>query len=308
VLLHVSPRAIVRLAADDPPRSLALARRGPRDGDRHDEARLRAHLGIPRDAAIAIAIVDGQRTIRARHLVPRDPSGRPSVPPSMLLAALRETAERMRATTMREPLRLGRREMLVTTLVTVFAAAFASACAHENAPPPPKAPPPLSPTGRNVQPGEETLSILLNVNGSPHPLVIEARASLLDVLREQLGLTGTKKGCDMGQCGACTVLVEGRRVLSCLTLAATVGQGRITTIEGLGSGAALHPMQRAFLAHDAFQCGFCTPGQIMSAIGMLAESHPVADDEIADAMSGNVCRCGAYTNIVAAIIAARRAV
>ena len=148
----------------------------------------------------------------------------------------------------------------------------------------------------------------LRINGHLHELAAEPRTTLLDCLREHLHLTGTKKGCGHGQCGACTVLVNGRRINACLALAALhdarLGD-EITTIEGLASGDALHPMQAAFVAHDALQCGYCTPGQIMSAIGMLHEAHASSDDEVREAMSGNVCRCGAYPNIVAAIQAAR---
>jgi xanthine dehydrogenase YagT iron-sulfur-binding subunit len=140
----------------------------------------------------------------------------------------------------------------------------------------------------------------LNINGRDYPLPETAHATLLDVLREDLSLTGTKKGCDHGQCGACTVLVDGRRVLSCLQLAATV-RGPVTTIEGLATGDALHPMQVAFLDHDAYQCGYCTPGQIMSAIACVAEGHAGSDREIAEWMSGNLCRCAAYPQIRAAI-------
>jgi xanthine dehydrogenase YagT iron-sulfur-binding subunit len=141
----------------------------------------------------------------------------------------------------------------------------------------------------------------LVVNGQPARLSLDPRVTLLDALREEMGLTGTKKACDLGQCGACTVHVDGRRVLSCLTLAASVDGRQVTTIEGLAGGDALHPMQQAFIDHDAFQCGFCTPGQIMSAVALLAEGLPAADDEIRDLMSGNLCRCGAYGNILAAV-------
>jgi xanthine dehydrogenase YagT iron-sulfur-binding subunit len=125
--------------------------------------------------------------------------------------------------------------------------------------------------------------------------------TLLDALREYIGLTGTKKGCDHGQCGACTVLVEGQRVVSCLTLAAAHVGEAITTIEGLAEGDRLHPVQAAFVKHDGFQCGYCTPGQIMSAVGLIAEGHAQTDDEIRELMSGNICRCGAYLGILAAI-------
>jgi xanthine dehydrogenase YagT iron-sulfur-binding subunit len=143
----------------------------------------------------------------------------------------------------------------------------------------------------------------LKVNGQIHRLSLDARTTLLDGLREHVGLTGTKKGCDQGQCGACTVLVDGKRVLSCLTLAKTVEGKEITTIEGLSNvkTGELHPMQQAFIDHDAFQCGYCTPGQIMSAVACVAEGHAQTKSQIREYMSGNLCRCAAYTNIVSAI-------
>ena len=143
--------------------------------------------------------------------------------------------------------------------------------------------------------------VRLRINGRDQELQLEPRVSLLDALRERLGLTGTKKGCDHGQCGACTVLIDGRRVLSCLTLAVQADGKRVTTIEGLADGERLHPMQQAFLDHDALQCGYCTPGQIMSAIACVAEGHAESRDQIREYMSGNLCRCGAYEGIVAAI-------
>jgi len=151
--------------------------------------------------------------------------------------------------------------------------------------------------------------IVLVVNRAEHRLTVEARTTLLDALRDGLHLTGTKKGCDLGQCGACTVLVQGRRVNACLTLAVAHAGESVTTIEGLADGAsALHPVQAAFIEHDGFQCGYCTPGQIVSAVGLIAERRAGSDDEIREHMSGNLCRCGAYANIVAAIRqAARRA-
>ncbi len=139
------------------------------------------------------------------------------------------------------------------------------------------------------------------INGQSRQADPDIRTTVLDLLREHLGLTGSKKGCDQGQCGACTVLIDGRRVLGCLTLAVAVRDRAITTIEGLSSGKELHPMQQAFIDHDAFQCGYCTPGQIMSAVAMVNEGHAETDDEIREYMSGNLCRCAAYPNIVAAV-------
>ncbi len=164
----------------------------------------------------------------------------------------------------------------------------------------------------------QTMSITLKVNGAPHALTLDTRTSLLDALRENLALTGSKKGCDHGQCGACTVLVDGRRVNSCLTLAVTADGAEITTIEGLAKGDTLHPVQAAFFEHDAFQCGYCTPGQICSAVALLKEHKhgalsavsfetgnttkpELTDNEIRERMSGNICRCAAYPNIVAAV-------
>jgi xanthine dehydrogenase YagT iron-sulfur-binding subunit len=147
--------------------------------------------------------------------------------------------------------------------------------------------------------------VSLHINGSDHQLNLDPRVTLLDALREKLHLTGTKKGCDHGQCGACTVLVDGRRIYSCLTLAVSQGGARITTIEGLADGGRLHPVQEAFIERDAFQCGYCTSGQICSAVGLLSEGHAHTDAEIRELMSGNICRCGAYPNIVAAVQEAR---
>jgi xanthine dehydrogenase YagT iron-sulfur-binding subunit len=153
---------------------------------------------------------------------------------------------------------------------------------------------------------DHDLLVELNVNGRMHRVTLDARMTLLDALRERLGLTGTKNGCDHGQCGACTVLMNGRCVLACLTLAASAEGLPVTTIEGVaGAAGALHPMQQAFIDHDALQCGYCTPGQIMSAIACIGEGHAGSESEIREYMSGNLCRCAAYPNIVAAIMRAR---
>lgn len=154
-----------------------------------------------------------------------------------------------------------------------------------------------------------SLSISLTINGQARTVVLDdPRVTLLDLLRERLDLPGTKKGCDRGQCGACTVLVDGRRINSCLSLAASLDGAEITTIEGLAEGEALHPVQAAFIAHDGFQCGYCTPGQIMSAVGLIKEGHANGDPErIRELMSGNICRCGAYQGITQAILEAQKA-
>ncbi|MCV7255385.1 (2Fe-2S)-binding protein [Mycobacterium hackensackense] len=149
--------------------------------------------------------------------------------------------------------------------------------------------------------GKDESTVRLNINGAEHELTVDNRTSLLDTLRERVGLTGTKKGCDQGACGACTVLVDGQRVVSCLTLAVMVDGADVSTIEGVARDGTLHPLQQAFIDEDAFQCGFCTPGQIMSGIGCIREGHTSSPEEIREWMSGNICRCGAYANIVAAV-------
>ena len=161
----------------------------------------------------------------------------------------------------------------------------------------------MSPPRESVAPLTKPapLSVTLRINGERRTLSVAPWTTLLDLLRNHLDLTGTKKGCDHGQCGACTVLIDGRRVLSCLALAVMKDGAEITTIEGLGKGDELHPLQQAFIDHDAFQCGYCTPGQICSAAGLIAEGRANSKDEIRELMSGNICRCGAYPNIISAI-------
>jgi xanthine dehydrogenase YagT iron-sulfur-binding subunit len=190
-----------------------------------------------------------------------------------------------------------RREVVVYSLVGAATLVFGNACKQASERPP-------APVSTPAQAHE--VAIVLSVNGQEHHLNVEPRVSLLDALRERLHLTGSKKGCDHGQCGACTVLVDGRRVNACLTLAIRTQHKSITTIEGLAHGEALHPMQDAFVHEDALQCGYCTPGQIMSAVGLLAERRASSDADIREQMSGNICRCGAYTNIVRAIQRARK--
>ncbi|MDQ1812488.1 aldehyde dehydrogenase iron-sulfur subunit PaoA [Massilia sp. CCM 9210] len=198
-------------------------------------------------------------------------------------------------------IKLSRRELLIAGAITATAASVPGAAGA--APGAPSAPP-------------VTTKVAFQVNGKSHTLDVDTRTTLLDVLRENLHLTGTKKGCDHGQCGACTVIVDGRRINSCLTLAVMHEGAKVTTIEGLGNKDKLHPMQAAFIKHDGYQCGYCTPGQICSAVSVLDEirqgipSHASADlmarpqatpDEIRERMSGNICRCGAYSNILDAI-------
>jgi xanthine dehydrogenase YagT iron-sulfur-binding subunit len=186
-----------------------------------------------------------------------------------------------------------RRTFLRATGTSAAAAIVATRAA------PPAEPKPGAPATGPTIPGAVPLT--LRINGKDHALRVDPRTTLLDCLRETVALTGTKKGCDHGQCGACTVHVNGRRVLSCLTLALLLDGEEVTTIEGLGGADALHPMQAAFLARDAYQCGYCTSGQIMSAVALLKEPCGADDAAVKELMSGNICRCGAYTNIVAAI-------
>ena len=201
-----------------------------------------------------------------------------------LLSAVREARKRSRGG-------VGRRDLLAGSIVAAFGFAIAQACAGlrtRDLPGPEAA-------------GGQLMTVDLVVNGEKRTLRVEPRVTLLDALRENLQLTGTKKGCDMGQCGACTVLIDGVRVNSCLQLLAANDGKKVTTIEGLAGGDKLHPMQQAFIDCDGFQCGYCTPGQILSAVALLKGGRPADDDAIREGMSGNLCRCGAYTNIVAAI-------
>jgi xanthine dehydrogenase YagT iron-sulfur-binding subunit len=194
-----------------------------------------------------------------------------------------------------------RRDVLGAALTTGVGAALMPLLAGASSTPAASAPglPPASAGG--------PVSMKLHINGQTHWMQLEPRVTLLDALRDHMALFGTKKGCDHGQCGACTVLVNGQRIDSCLTLAVMHQEDEITTIEGLAEGDRLHPVQAAFIERDAFQCGYCTPGQICSAVGLIHEGRAHTDDEVREAMAGNICRCGAYPHIVAAIQDARRA-
>jgi len=256
-------------------------------------SRLRQACGLParpaRPDELALAIRSSEGVIVARQVV--------NAADGLTALAIGLQAAGREAIAPRHPLTLSRRELVLASLVGAFALLAVQGCRESaKAPTMPASPP--SPVLR-------TQTISLNINGQAQALEVEPRVSLLDALRERLGLTGSKKGCDHGQCGACTVLVGGRRVNACLTLAVMVGDAPITTIEGLAHGDNLHPMQAAFVTEDALQCGYCTPGQIMSAVGLLRENRAHSDDEVREQMSGNICRCGAYSNIVAAIQRAR---
>jgi xanthine dehydrogenase YagT iron-sulfur-binding subunit len=280
-LIVVSGQAIRLLAPDDDVESLEL------DGGSETDA-LFERFGVYRAAdgahPLGVFVLDGDEAVVWQHFA----ASADADDTTELLAALRQAATlRQEASRAAQPL-FNRREMMVTSLAGVLSLVFLERLGWARSPARP------APSGA-------TTKITLQVNGVAHQLDVEPRVTLLDALREQLGLTGTKKGCDHGQCGACTVLVGGRRIDSCLTLAIMHQTQPITTIEGLAQGNALHRMQAAFVAHDAFQCGYCTPGQIMSAVAMLDEGRVHSEADVREAMSGNVCRCGAYPNIVAAI-------
>jgi xanthine dehydrogenase YagT iron-sulfur-binding subunit len=204
--------------------------------------------------------------------------------------------------------KLSRRGFLQSAATVAGAATLPAALAAEAAPSSQSLSSGAAPTAQSLSSGSAptTVGLTLRVNQQPHELSVEPRLTLLDALREHLSLTGTKKGCDRGQCGACTVLVNGRRINACLTLAIMHATDDIVTVEGLAAAdGTLHPMQAAFLKHDAFQCGYCTPGQLCSAVALVEEQRltgePVSDDDIRERMSGNICRCGAYPNILAAL-------
>jgi xanthine dehydrogenase YagT iron-sulfur-binding subunit len=238
------------------------------------------------DGERAIVVIDADGIIRWRQLF--SPGAAPRA--DELAAVLQQLGQ------LPAPPRetgVSRRQFVATMLATSMAMAFWPRAARADA---------VADAGTRSQGADMfTSQVRLDINGTTHDLSLDTRVSLLDALRDHVGLTGTKKGCDQGACGACTVHVDGRRIKSCLTLAVMQQGKRITTIEGLAQGNVAHPLQTAFIARDAFQCGFCTPGQIMSAAALLAEGHAGTEREIREWMSGNICRCGAYQHIVAAI-------
>ena len=292
-LLALSPQALWCFRPDDETQVLKSVAELPAGA----LATAFRNYGVSTSAAsgpglLALFVLDSQRTLRFAHV--SGPEQGMTLEDAVARAASRlltPTVVPVTPTVVPAAGRAGasRREFLVMTLIAGFAAAAADGCAR---------PAPSRNAGAILR---EEVDVSLNVNGHLHRLRLEPRVSLLDALREDLRLTGTKKGCDHGQCGACTVLVDGRRINACLTLAVMAEGAAITTIEGLATREALHPLQAAFIAEDALQCGYCTPGQIMSAVGLLAEGQAHDADDVRELMSGNLCRCGAYPNIVTAI-------
>jgi xanthine dehydrogenase YagT iron-sulfur-binding subunit len=268
-----------------------------------DIAELAALHGVARapDGAVvpSLIVLDAAGRARfSRAVGPDADAMRPT-----LAQALGAAGRALATARARPPVLVSRREWALASLLAGFALIVLEGCGERRGPGP-STPTVLSSAHGPPDGGE--IDVVLHVNGVDRPVRIDPRVSLLDALRERLGLTGTKKGCDHGQCGACTVLLGDRRVCSCLTFAVMAQRKKITTIEGLAAGDRLHPMQAAFASQDALQCGYCTPGQIMSAVGLLAEGHARTDDEVREEMSGNLCRCGAYPNIIAAVQLARR--
>jgi xanthine dehydrogenase YagT iron-sulfur-binding subunit len=259
------------------------------------------------EGAMSLFVVDGRGTLRfARTIASIELDAMNTLVEALSSAGRAVTAALPRGASAPSASGAGlvsRRELVMTSLLGAFAVVLAEACRPPSSPYVAPAVARATPTA--AAPTVYDIDVVLDINGARRAVRIDPRVSLLDALRERLGLPGTKKGCDHGQCGACTVLVDGRRVNACLTLAIMVQGAAITTIEGLSTGDALHPMQAAFAEEDAFQCGYCTPGQIMSAVALLREGRAQTDDEVREQMSGNVCRCGAYPNIVSAIQVAR---
>jgi xanthine dehydrogenase YagT iron-sulfur-binding subunit len=276
-----------------------IERWSPRDLDVDSEvSRIASLYGVTRDLdgawPLTVFVLDTDGLVRFTETQSMDGT---TAPERTLLEALSAAGQ---SVTSRTPcaITLSRRELVIASLVAGFVLSFGFGC---NRPKPVE----RHDGSTGPSPGENEIDLVLNINKVDRKIRIDPRVSLLDALRERLELPGTKKGCDHGQCGACTVLIDDRRVCSCLTLAVAAQGAKIQTIEGLAQGDTLHPIQEAFVTLDAFQCGYCTPGQIMSAVGLLSEGHAHSDDEVREHMSGNLCRCGAYPNIVAAVQRAR---
>jgi xanthine dehydrogenase YagT iron-sulfur-binding subunit len=261
--------------------------------DPSDLSAARSTFGLRAPSTSALFVIDEKRIVRFSHRWPEQEA--------VDLEAFRDALASAGRALLSVPARslVSRRDIVVTSLVAAFALAFLDGCRG-------KTTGAATTATSGAVPAVGEVEVTLDVNGAARTVRVDVRTSLLDALRERMNLPGTKKGCDQGQCGACTVLVDDRRVTSCMLLAVSAQGSKITTIEGLASGDVLHPMQAAFVSEDALQCGYCTPGQIMSAVGLLAERRAVTDDEVREAMSGNICRCGAYDNIVAAIQRARK--
>lgn len=295
VLLVVSPAAVQLFRADDAPELEAVDSQEARD----QVKRLMAEHGVDEQRLLAgestILVLDGDGRARLRAA-----GGESRDSAETVVAALR-SAHRAFAREGATPGRVSRRELALLSLVGAFALVLDASCKSK----PASLKPRVDSATTAPALGKEVKLTLL-VNEQQHQLSLEPRVSLLDALREHLGLTGTKKGCDHGQCGACTVLLDGRRVNSCLVLAVMADGIPVTTIEGLANAEGLHPLQRAFVVEDALQCGYCTPGQIMSGVGLLRENRARSDAEVREHMSGNICRCGAYNNIVSAIQRTRK--
>jgi len=255
-------------------------------------AELRARWGVP-SGEDGVFVIDGDGAVRFALAPSGDLAG-------ALAASLAAAGRALLGLPPRPG--ITRRDWAVMSLVAGFGVVALHGCRPRAPDRPGEPPPPLSAAAGS------DIDVVLRINGQDRRLRIDARVSLLDALRERLALTGTRKGCDHGQCGACTVLRDGRPVNACLTLAVAAQGAEITTIEGLARGDQLHPVQAAFITHDAFQCGYCTSGQILSAVALLRDGRARTDDEVRQQMSGNICRCGAYPNIVAAIQAARKEV
>lgn len=275
VLVIVSPAGMFLFRPDDDVEKL----------DAHVPRSLRKEWKVERGEA-ALFVVDDRHKLRFEHRWTDHERGLEA-----LHAALADAGHAMLA----GPRRFGRREAVTTALVGAFMLAFVEGCGGK------KKTEEVATTTTTTSATTDEMAVTLDVNGAATKVNVDVRTTLLDALRERMALTGSKKGCDHGQCGACTVLVDDRRVLSCMLLAVQAEGSKITTIEGLANGEELHPVQAAFVKEDALQCGYCTPGQIMSAVGLLKEKRNPSVDDIRYGMSGNICRCGAYNNIVTAI-------